>query len=186
MKDPMPETLQELFSRLERDWAEPRQALHHGKPTVLALSVRLERLASSPPALAINAPPDVLEFWREFRTARLFEDRRYSQWGLVLVSPERAQELTNKLHRERARDALPGDIVVGEFLGDSDLLIARADPTAADHGTILVALALDRRQDWARVGFTLAEFLCRYAQANGAKFWETAGDAASPRHFRNE
>src|SRR5690349_15619940 len=98
----MPEGLQQLLSKLEREWTDPRQTLHHGKPTVLPLSVRLERLASPPPALAIVAPPEVLEFWRGFRTARLFEDRRHSQWGLVLVSPERAQELTDKLHRERA------------------------------------------------------------------------------------
>lgn len=169
MKDT--EDLQDLLLRLERDWAEPRQTVHHGKPTVLPLSVRLERLASPPPTLAINAPPEVLEFWRGFRTARLYEDRRYSQWGLVLVPVERAQELTDKLHQERVRDALPGDVVVGEFLGDSDLLIARADSAAADYGAMLVALPLDRRRDWPRVGSNLVDFLHRYAKADGAKFW---------------
>jgi hypothetical protein len=172
VKDSVPEGLQELLTKLERDWAEPRQTIHRGKPTVLPLSVRLERIVSPPPSLAINAPPEVLEFWRGFRTARLFEDRRYSQWGLVLVPPESSQELTDKLHRDRARDALPGDVVVGEFLGDSDLLVARADPAAADYGAMLVALPLDRRRDWVGVGSNLKDFLRRYAETDGAKFWE--------------
>src|SRR5205814_9397530 len=126
--------------------------------------------AATPPAPAVSVPPDVMELWSEFRSARLFEDRRFSQWGLVLVPPERALALTDKLHRERARDALPGDLVVGEFLGDSDLLIVRASPEAADYGAVLVALPLDRRRDWYRVGPGLVDFLRSYSNAEGAKF----------------
>lgn len=167
----------EILLMLEREWAEPRQTIHGGKPTLLALSVRLER-AAEPPALTADAPPDVRELWSEFKSARLFEDRRFSQWGLVLVSPERSQELTGKLSRDRAVDVAPGDLVVGQFLGDSDLLIVRADSGAADYGSVLIALPLDPRRDWYRAGASLAEFLRNYASAEGAKFWEIQGAQA--------
>jgi hypothetical protein len=164
--------IQDILLTLEREWAEPRQATHEGKSSVLALSVRLER-AAMPPTLDITAPPDVLEFWRIFKSARLFEDRQFSQWGLVLVPPDRALELTERFRRIRAPDAVPGDLVVGEFLGDSELLFVRADPKASDHGAVLVALPLDRRPDWYRVAPSLPAFLRQYAHAEGAKFWET-------------
>jgi len=171
-----PESIRDLLSRLEREWAEPRQTVHHGKPTALPLSVRFER-ADEPPAVSIAAPPDVMEFWSLFKSARLFEDHRFSQWGLVLVPPERAQVLTHQLRRDRARDVLPGDLVIGEFLGDSDLLVVRTDREAADYGSVLVVLPLDRRQDWFRVGASLTDFLRTYAAADGAKFWETPRSA---------
>ena len=174
MNDLVPEDIHEILSMLEREWSEPRQTLHNGKPTVLPLSVRLER-ATKALEVVIPAPPDVMSFWSEFRSARLFEDQRHSQWGLVLVPPERALELTDRLFRDRARDTAQGDLVVGEFLGDSDLLIVRADPEAADYGSVLVALPLDRRKDWHRVGSSLADFLHKYASAEGAKYWESPG-----------
>ena len=151
-----------------------RQTIHHGKPTVLPLSARFER-TDEPPAVSIAAPPNVKEFWSLFKGARLFEDRRFSQWGLVLVPPERAQVLTHQMRRDRARDVLPGDLVIGEFLGDSDLLVVRADQETADHGSVLVVPPLDRRKDWFRVGSSLTDFLRSYAAANGAKFWEPRG-----------
>jgi hypothetical protein len=172
VKDQMQEDTQEILARLEREWAEPRQADHEGKSSVLALSVRIERVTAAP-TLDIAAPPDVLEFWRGFKSARLFEDRQFGQWGLVLVPPDRALALTERFHRIRARDAVFGDLVVGEFLGDSDLLLVRADPQASDYGAVLVALPLDRRPDWYRVASNLPSFLGQYARAEGAKFWET-------------
>lgn len=178
MTDPMTESIHELLTRLEREWAEPRQTTHHGKPTLLPLSVRLER-AIEAPAVAVSAPPDVMEFWSLFKGARLFEDLQFSQWGLVLVPPERAQVLTHQLRLDRARDVLPGDLVIGEFLGDSELLLVRADREAADYGSVLVVLPLDRRKDWFRVGSSLTDFLRSYAADAGAKFWEGQGLTAA-------
>lgn len=171
MSEQASESVHEILCRLEGEWKVPRHAVHDGKLTALALSVQTDPAAGGPPP-GISAPPDVLEFWRWFECVRLFEDRRSSQWGLVLVPPRRALGLTEALRRERSGDALDGDLVLGEFLGDSDLLLVRADPKANDYGSVIVALPLDPRPDWYRVGSSLTDFLRQYASAEGAKFWE--------------
>jgi hypothetical protein len=137
----------------------------------------MERAAAGPPP-GIFAPPEVLEFWRSFESARLFEDRRFSQWGLVLVPPHRALALTGTLRRERQRDVVNGDLVLGEFLGDSDLLLVRADPEVKDYGSVIVVPPLDPRSGWYRVGSNLTDFLRQYAGAEGDKFWERPASPA--------
>ena len=60
------------------------------------------------------------------------------------------------------------DAVVGEFLGDTDVLVLEVN------GGVLVALPLDPRTDWPRVASTLSEFLTPYLQAAGEKYWESS------------
>src|SRR5262245_51246241 len=45
-------------------------------------------------ALPGACPPHLLEFWSIARTATLFEDTEYGQWGLELLSPQQAIEAT--------------------------------------------------------------------------------------------
>jgi hypothetical protein len=112
------------------------------------------------------------EFWRNCDGARLFEDKKYGQWGLILLSPSLAAERSRQLHDERPREFMKGDLVVGEFLGDSDLLVVRCDPKAGDFGSVLVVLPLDPRDAWVRVSSGFEFFLEDYERAEGAKFWE--------------
>ena len=112
------------------------------------------------------------EFWRNSDGARLFEDREYGQWGLVLLSPSLAAERSRQLQDERPREYREGDLVVGEFLGDSDLLLVRCDRKAEDFGSVLVVLPLDPRHDWFQVSSDFESFLVDYERAQGAKFWE--------------
>jgi len=56
--------------------------------------------------------------------------------------------------------------VIGEFLGDQELLILDRD------GRVMVALPLDLRQDWFRPAASLSDFLQRLLTTNGAKFWQ--------------
>lgn len=87
-------------------------------------------------------------------------------------SPDKVRLLTEKFRAQRAREYAAGDLVVGEFLGDSDLLIVRCDPAAADYGKIIVALPLDPRGDWYEVAESLGKFFEKYERAHGARFWE--------------
>jgi hypothetical protein len=80
--------------------------------------------------------------------------------------------LTEKFRAQRARDHAAGDLVVGRFLGDSDLLVVRCAPHAADYGRVVVALPLDPRGEWYEAAGSLEKFFERYEQAHGAKFWE--------------
>jgi hypothetical protein len=121
--------------------------------------------------LPFDCPRELRQFWTEVATARLFEDQEYGQWGLEILDPTRSLEVTARYGEERQRDSSHGDLVVGQFLGDSDLLIVRCDPVADDFGAVLVALPLDPRVDWDVAGSSFAVFLEKYVTSGGEKFW---------------
>jgi hypothetical protein len=121
--------------------------------------------------LDLVLPQSLVDLWDEVGTLRLFEDVTYGQWGLVLWSP--ADVVSNNLHRVARSEHRPrGDLVIGEFLGDSDLLVLRCDPGSQDHGRVLIELPMDRRQEWPVVGETLGAFLLEYVRKLGEKYWE--------------
>lgn len=122
-------------------------------------------------ALWPECPDDLKQFWDEARTARLFEDERYGQWGLEIFDPKEAAQVTDDYRATRERDFVGGDLVVGRFLGDSDLLLVRCDPAVQDFGSVLVALPLDRRPDWYKAAESVAAFLDKYVRSGGEKFW---------------
>jgi hypothetical protein len=120
-----------------------------------------------------RTPPDLADLWGAVREARLFEDADHGQWGLVLLSSEDSARETGAFRRDRARDRIEGDLVVGLFLGDQDRLVVRADPKADDYGRVLVALPLDRRSDWYQPAESLDAFVRAFIETRGAKFWTT-------------
>jgi hypothetical protein len=127
-------------------------------------------------AIPGECPHDVREFWDNARTAVLFEDQNYGQWGLNVVDPQNALELTARWRSQRERDFVEGDLLIGQFIGDSDVLIVRCDPTSVDYGAVIVALPLDPRSGWIRVADTFGQFLETYTKAGGRKFWERQND----------
>ena len=116
-------------------------------------------------------PPDLVEFWGISRTARLFEDKSYGQWGLEILNPDSALTATDSVRDRRFRDHVNGDVVIGRFLGDSDLLLIRCDPDCADFGCLLVATPLDPRHEWRKVADSFSKFLESFIQAGGDKYW---------------
>ncbi|MGH2557157.1 MAG: hypothetical protein ACRDHO_15805 [Actinomycetota bacterium] len=70
----------------------------------------------------------------------------------------------------RPSDLKSDDVVLGEFLGDLDLLVLA--PSEVGQRRILIALPLDNRAEWFGVGSTLGEFLARYFHGMGDKYWE--------------
>ncbi len=123
-------------------------------------------------SVAVKIPDDLRDFWRIARDARLFEDTTYGQWGLHLLSPSESLRATQKFQLARERDSSTYDLVVGRFLGDSELLLVRCDPSELDYGQVWVALPLDRREEWFRTAISFEAFLESYVDARGAKFWE--------------
>jgi len=119
-----------------------------------------------------GVPIELRQLWLTSRKAHLFEDVEYGQWGLVLLSPEEAAARTAEYRGTCSDDAVQGDIVIGEFLGDLELLILSGDGDG-----VLVALPLDSRVDWYRVASSLAEFLVKYRTALGNKYWEGVASA---------
>lgn len=118
-------------------------------------------------------PTSLLDFWKHTSGGRLYEDVTYGQWGLILYSPEETQarsETVRELYPENHR---PSDLVIGEFLGDTEILFIEAEVDSPNFGAVYVASPLDPRSDWSRVGDDLADFLKQFVRADGEKFWET-------------
>lgn len=115
-------------------------------------------------------PSDAVELWSASREARLFEDIEYGQWGLVLLSPGASAERTALERSARASDLRADDVVLGEFLGDQELLVLA--PSESGPRRVLIALPLDERSDWHGAAGCLSDFLDLYFEHAGDKFWE--------------
>jgi len=115
-------------------------------------------------------PEQLVEAWSIAREARLFADTEYGQWGLVLLSPAASAERTETERRSRPDQYYLGDLVIGEFLGDQELVVL-ADGDG-DAGRVLIALPLDDRADWDLAAADLGEFLQSYFAHAGDKYWE--------------
>lgn len=122
-------------------------------------------------AAFVDGPPEELVvFWLASREAWLFEDVDYGQWGLHILSPTDSAARTRFERESRSDDFRSGDIVLGEFLGDLELLVyAPAEESARRY---LIALPLDPRNDWYPAGTSVAELLQGLLASDGKKFWE--------------
>lgn len=123
-------------------------------------------------SLGITLPLALIHLWNKTSGLYLFEDITYGQWGLILWSPNRVITEQEKRIAQRREDFRPGDLIIGEFLGDSDLLLLRCDATAPDFGNVIIALPLDSREEWYFAANSLENFLSQFLAANGDKFWE--------------
>lgn len=62
------------------------------------------------------------------------------------------------------------DVVVGEFLGDTELLIY--SPSCEGAARVSVALPLAPRRDWYAIGPSLSEVFEKMMVLGGRKYWE--------------
>jgi hypothetical protein len=112
---------------------------------------------------------EIRDLWGLVESARLFEDHQYGQWGLSLLSPSECRSKTASEVADRSADFAEADLVIGAFLGDSDLLIySQLD----DACRVRVATPLDERSDWYEVAPNLFGFLSQYVESGGEKYWE--------------
>lgn len=162
-----------VVQELKANWDSPRRATHGGDTSPFLL-----QCAFSPPAAegkirsVPNVPKALAEFWQQAEQADLFKDSQFGQWGIRILSPDEALRDTMEFQSERASDAMAGDLVIGNFYGDSDLVIIRCDTTCFDFGNVVIALPIDPRSDWDAVADDFASFLARLTEEQGAKFWE--------------
>lgn len=154
-----------------RAYAEPRDGLGDN-PFKLACSfdgpATDAEISSAWPGMEVS--DELVQVWSTSRQSRLFEDVDYGQWGLVLLSPEGAAQRTAQERAQRP-DAYRGDdFVIGEFLGDQELVVFA--PSEDDGRRVLIALPMDDRPDWPVAAGSITEFLHRYLNVLGEKFWE--------------
>lgn len=123
--------------------------------------------------LGVKLPKDLIELWGEAAGLRLFVDRTFGQWGLVIWPPEETLVKNLSIRARRTKDLRGGDVVIGEFLGDSDLLLLRCDAACKDYGSIVIMLPIDRPKSWPTIADSLNVFVQMFWDAKGEKYWET-------------
>ena len=121
--------------------------------------------------LNISLPEDLQELWQKSNGLRLFEDKTYGQSGLIIWSPQKILE-QQQILRRGSDEFQSGDLIIGEFLGDSDLLVVRCDQNSDDFGQLVISLPIDHRSDWYYLPYLLPEFLQKFINSQGEKFWE--------------
>lgn len=117
-----------------------------------------------------EVPDELARVWSISGSSRLFEDVDFGQWGLRLLSPREAAQRTRQERTQRPDVYRGDDIVIGEFLGDLELVVVA--PSEAGRRRVLIALPLDDRLDWYAAAENFAEFLERYLKAFGDRYWE--------------
>ena len=117
-------------------------------------------------------PEELQELWQKCNGLHLFEDKTYGQSGLIIWSPQKVLEKQQTL-RQNFNAFESEDLIIGEFLGDSDLLVVRCNPNSTDFGQIIIALPIDHREDWYYLTYSLPEFLQKFINSQGEKFWGT-------------
>ncbi len=139
---------------------EPKKAIQRGRECPFPLQCSLNLKSKIYPQIPQVLLPKVLEdFYTVSNGADLFKDQEYGQWGLKLYSIEEVIFASKIYKSNRNNDALQSDLIIGEFYGDSDLLLVRCDPNSDDYGSIFVVLPIDQRQDWYIVANTFQEFI---------------------------
>ena len=165
----------DILSLIEAEWHEPRFSKTEAT-SLSSLRMQCTLYRGSPITsqrhLRPSLPDDLIDLWSLINNAILFEDIDYGQWGLKVLSPKEAIEATGDFMQNRPKEYSIGDLIIGTFVGDQDLLLVRCDRGAPDFGQMLVVLPLDQREDWWNAANTLSEMLSKYVTNEGSKYWE--------------
>ncbi|MGX2950014.1 SMI1/KNR4 family protein, partial [Ursidibacter sp. B-7004-1] len=120
-----------------------------------------------------NLPIQYLNFITETDGAKLFYDEAYGQAGLYLYETDVIKSKNLEWRKSYLnQDLLPTDLIIGEFFGDSDLVILRCDENSKDYGDIIISLPLDERKDWYFLTSNFEHFLIKFCDNEGIKYWE--------------
>ena len=117
-------------------------------------------------------PEELVNIWLTARQATLLHETEYGQSGLSLLSPSASAEATSYYRTSFPEEFRSTDIVIGTFEGDSDVLVYSAEEP--DKERLLIAPEIPFREEWVVAGATLSEFLQKYLEAFGDRFWDPA------------
>jgi SMI1 / KNR4 family (SUKH-1) len=127
-------------------------------------------------ALRIRLPEELVALWNKASQIRLYDDVNYGQWGCILWSPSEVIDRHRYSYGWRGPGEFrPGDLIIGEFRGDTDMVVLRCDPSQQDFGSVVIALGNDPRDEWPHVAASIAEFMTAYLSHPDKKFWEAVG-----------
>lgn len=160
----------EIVEQIEKDWNTPLHNKKEGFYCPFLLQCFFKKRVRNTNVKFNRLPEDVNEFWAHYESAELFKDVEYGQWGLEIFSPEKAKQYTRFFRREYSKYARKSDVIIGHFIGDSDLLLVSCD-IYRNFGQIIVVPPLDDRPDWLIAAENFTDFLSQYSQNEGNKYW---------------
>jgi len=163
-------TIPEIIDFLKLNWSEPAHTTKDHMESLFRFACSFtEGHPGLPENYPYNVPTEVKDFWATASTAELFQDVDYGQWGLEILSPEESASRSER-DREYYPDFRSDELIIGRFRGDSEILIVSCGDD--EYGTIRVGLPIDKYPDWPVVAKNFKEFLEKYAEADGNKYWE--------------
>jgi hypothetical protein len=115
-------------------------------------------------------PDDLLIFWLNCKEAQLFEDKEYGQWGLQILSPENSLIATHEYQKSQYNQYKSNDLIIGRFIGDSELLMVSCDK-GKDFGSIYVVSPIAKRKEWHLASSSFTNFIEKYIENKGDKYW---------------
>lgn len=121
--------------------------------------------------LNIGIPEDLQSLWHYVSQLYIAQDMTYGQWGLFIWSPDETLENNQNDPRYNYYHLMRGEIIIGNLIGDSDIVIMRCDKNQDDFGAIILAEAIVDREEYEIVASSLSEFLERFLQSPHKKFW---------------
>jgi len=124
--------------------------------------------------LQISLPSDIEELWNLSSSLELFKPVEDGLIRLQVFGPHQVIDSMKNLPAYRHAELRTGDLVLGRFLGEDDLLIVRCDAAADDFGIVIEADTLDGRAEWLIAARRLSEFLQMYLDSDGDWFWLTS------------
>lgn len=115
-------------------------------------------------AIPEDAPTQLRELWSRTAGGPLLVDEQFGICGLMLYGP--AESRNRAADRvEAGYEIAAGDWVLGEFVGDTDMLVIDAD------GAVLISAGSYPRDNWCRFE-SLSDMLSRYVAEHAEKYWE--------------
>lgn len=111
-----------------------------------------------------GAPAQLRELWTRTSGGPLLVDEQFGICGLVLHGPAEARQRSRD-RADHGYDISESDWVLGEFIGDTDMLVIDAE------GGVLVSAGSYPGGDWYRFD-SLVGLLLGYVESHAEKYWE--------------
>jgi hypothetical protein len=114
--------------------------------------------------IPVGVPLQARELWQRTSGGVLMRDLQFGICGLTLHDPDEAKKVSG----DRAQvgyDVTESDWVVGEFIGDTDMLIID------ENNKVLISTGSYSRESWY-VFTSLENVLKRYVESYAEKYWE--------------
>ena len=122
--------------------------------------------------LSVVLPDDLVSLWKCAGRVDLDVQCPIGHWGTVIWDPDQTtMENMQRGRRIASRPLQAGDLLIGECLGDGDVVLVRADPKADDFGGVVV-LGEDPRHETDTVASSVSQFIERCLASPATKFWE--------------